>query len=260
MRWNKSPIMLLALMASAVSLPIVHGASQPGPSTPAPQASGTPLGQLPQPGPGPDEKQKRLQAEFLVLIDPSHGGDDRGVVFAPRLYEKDVTLALARDLRKELEDRGIPSRLLRDSDSSVSLDRRAEVTNEQRGGVYVALHAGLPGRAVRVYSPILASSPAPGTGKDRFVPWESAQAASLERSKALARAVSRELQKKNLDVASLRVPLRPLNNIVAPAIAVELTPERGELRSLESSKRQNSVASAIAAGIAQMRGQMGARP
>jgi N-acetylmuramoyl-L-alanine amidase len=68
------------------------------------------------------------------------------------------------------------------------------------------------------------------------------------------------LQKKNLEVASLRVPLRPLNNIVAPAIAVELTPERGELRSLESSKRQNSVASAIAAGIAQMRGQMGARP
>ena len=76
----------------------------------------------------------------------------------------------------------------------------------------------------------------------------------------MARAVSRELQKKNLDVTTLRVPLRPLNNIVAPAIAVELAPERGELRSLESQRRHNAVASAIASGIAQMRGQMGARP
>ena len=198
------------------------------------------------------------------MIDASHGGDDRGVVFAPKFYEKDVTLALARDLRRELQDRGIPVRMLRDGDAGLSLERRAEASNEQHGGIYVALHAGLPGKGVRVYAPLLASTPAsappPTQGKIRFLSWETAQASSLERSTALARAVSRELQKKNLDVTTLRVPLRPLNNIVAPAIAVELAPERGELRSLESQRRHNAVASAIASGIAQMRGQMGARP
>ncbi len=264
MRWNKLALMPLAL-ASVVSFFMVRGASQKRPSqqatsTPAAQPSGTPLGQLPEPGPVPDGKTQRAQPGFLVLIDASHGGDDRGEVFAPRMYEKDVTLALARDLRKELEERGIPARLLRDSDASVSLDHRVEITNEQRGGIYVALHAGRAGGGVRVYAPILASAPAQTAAKDRFVAWASAQSASLDRSKALARSVFREMQRRSLTVASLRVPLRPLNNITTTAIAVELAPERGELRSLESAKRQNAVASAIASGIAQMRGQMGGRP
>lgn len=229
-------------------------------SSPPPTASAN----APQPEQTSDEKQKRAQPEFVVLIDASHGGDDRGVVFAPKFYEKDVTLALARDLRRELQERGIPARMVREGDAGLSLERRAEASNEQHGGIYVALHAGLPGKGVRVYAPLLASTPAaapaPAQGKIRFLSWETAQASSLERSTALARAVSREMQKKNLDVTTLRVPLRPLNNIVAPAIAVELAPERGELRSLESQRRHNAVASAIASGIAQMRGQMGARP
>jgi N-acetylmuramoyl-L-alanine amidase len=239
-----------------------HAATQDQSTQPSPAPVAPPGAS--QPEQTSDEKQKRAQPEFVVLIDASHGGEDRGVVFAPKFYEKDVTLALARDLRRELQDRGIPARMVREGDAGLSLERRAEASNEQHGGIYVALHAGLPGKGVRVYAPLLASmpasSPAPALGKARFLPWETAQASSLDRSTALARAVTRELQKKNLDVTTLRVPLRPLNNIVGPAIAVELAPERGELRSLESQRRHNAVASAIASGIAQMRGQMGARP
>jgi N-acetylmuramoyl-L-alanine amidase len=54
--------------------------------------------------------------------------------------------------------------------------------------------------------------------------------------------------------------VRPLNNIAAPAIAVELAPDPENVRSLESQKLQNAVVSAIASGIAQVRGQMGSRP
>lgn len=157
-----------------------------------------------------------------------------------------------------MEERGISARMLRESDSNISLDRRAEITNEQRGGVYVGLHAGYPGRGVRVYSAMMDSPPS--AAKVRFIPWETAQAGWAERSRALAKSVFRELQKKNIEAISLRAPLRPLNNIVEPAIAVEIAPEQGEPRSRESLRRQNAVASAIASGIAQMRGQMGARP
>jgi N-acetylmuramoyl-L-alanine amidase len=48
--------------------------------------------------------------------------------------------------------------------------------------------------------------------------------------------------------------------VVPPAIAVELAPDEGDTQSLESPKRQNTVAAAIASGIAQARGQMGGRP
>jgi N-acetylmuramoyl-L-alanine amidase len=201
------------------------------------------------------EGQKRTP-EFFVMIDPSHGGNDKGATFGGKLVEKDITLRLAREVRKELEERGIAVRLLRESDVDLSLDHRAEITNEQRAGLYVALHAGGPGKGIRVYAPLL-TDVQPQTG--RLLPWESAQQGALSRSQTLARVVSEELKKKGLTVVSLAVALRPLNNIIAPAIAVELAPDENDLQSLENQKRQANVAAAIALGILQVRSQTGAR-
>ena len=191
------------------------------------------------------------------MIDPSHGGTDRGATFGGKLVEKDITLRLAREVRKELEERGIAVRLLRESDIDMSLDRRAEITNEQRAGIYVALHAGRPGKGIRVYTPLLIDVQQTQAG--RFLPWETAQSGALSRSKNLAYSVSEELKKKGLTVANLGVPLRPLNNIAAPAIAVELAPDENDAQPFEGQKRQNAVATAIALGIAQIRSQAGAR-
>jgi N-acetylmuramoyl-L-alanine amidase len=210
-----------------------------------------------QTAPSPADNQRRTP-EFFVMIDPSHGGNDKGANFGGRLVEKDITLRLARELRKELEERGIPAHLLRDADIDIGLERRAEITNEQHAGIYVALHAGRPGRGVRVYAPLLADPQQPMTG--RFLPWESAQSGSLNRSRTTAQAVAGELRKRGLTVTSLGMTVRPLNNIVTPAIAVELAPDGDEAQSLENQKRQNTVAAAIASGIAQVRGQMGGRP
>ena len=220
---------------------------------PAPAATSSPT--APQLTPATETQR---HPEFFVMIDPSHGGNDKGASFGGKLVEKDITLRLARELRKELEERGIATRLLRESDIDLSLDRRAEITNEQRAGLYVALHAGRPGKGVRVYVPVLTDAQQPLAG--RFLPWETAQSAALGRSQNAARAVSEELKKKGMTVANLGVPLRPLNNIAVPAIAVELTPDEGNLQSLESQKRQNDVANAIALGIEQVRSQLGARP
>jgi N-acetylmuramoyl-L-alanine amidase len=148
--------------------------------------------------------------------------------------------------------------MLRDSDVDISLDRRAEVTNEQRAGIYVALHAGRPGRGIRVYAPLLPNPQQPVAGG--FLPWESAQAGALDRSKLAAKTIAGELQKKGFSVAMLGMPMRPLNNIATPAIAVELAPEGDDLQPLESAKRHSSVAAAIASAIVQVRSQMGAHP
>ena len=192
------------------------------------------------------------------MIDPSHGGNDKGASFGGKLVEKDITLRLARELRKELEEHGIATRLLRDSDIDLSLERRAEITNEQHAGLYVALHAGRPGKGVRVYASFLTDPQQPLAS--RFMPWDSAQSGALGRSKVAAQAVAGELRKRGLTVSSLAMPVRPLNNLVIPAIAVEMAPETGDPQSLENLKRQNTVAAAVAAAIAQVRGQLGGRP
>src|SRR5260370_19279017 len=120
----------------------------------------------------------------------------------------------------------------------------------------MSLHGGVPGSGGRVYASLLPSA----TEVGQFLPWEGAQSVSLERSKAIADAVAHELQKTSLPLARLNSPLRPLNNIVAPAIAVELAADQNEVHGLYSTKLQNSVASAVAAGIARSRGQSGGQP
>ncbi|HEX3156597.1 MAG TPA: N-acetylmuramoyl-L-alanine amidase [Candidatus Angelobacter sp.] len=220
----------------------------------APEASATPLSAQPS---TPDPEGQKRAPGFFVMIDPSHGGNDKGATFGGKLVEKDITLRLARELRKELEERGIAVRLLRESDVDLSIDRRAEITNEQNAGIYVALHAGRPGKGVRVYTLALSDGQQPTAG--RFLPWESAQSGALPLSQNVARAVSEELKKKGVIVTNMGVPLRPLNNIATPAVAVELAPDENDLQSLESQKRQNNVAAAIALGIVQVRSQMGTR-
>ena len=216
MRWTS---LSLSTAAGAVALlcciPILQAVVQQRPSG-APLWQG--LGPIVPPSPAA-EPAKPAEPEFFVLIDPSHGGDDRGALLTPKMNEKDVTLSLARVLRKELEERGIAARLLRDSDISVGLNHRAELCNQQHPGIYVALHAGVPGKGVRVYTPLL---PAQQPRVGNFLPWDDAQAASLERSNAAAKAVTRELVKRDLKAADFQAFLRPLNNIVSPAIAVEL--------------------------------------
>jgi N-acetylmuramoyl-L-alanine amidase len=200
---------------------------------------------------------KHSPQEFFVMIDPSHGGDDNGAMLGGgKVTEKEVSLALARELKRQLGERGIAARLLRDSDMNLSLERRAAMTNEERAGIYIALHASQPGKGVRVYAPAVIQQAAAG----RFLPWEGAQAGSLERSRAVARMVANELRKTGLPVASLAAPVRPLNNLITPAIAVEWTPGAEELRPPQLQKLGSVLASAMASGILQARLQGADRP
>jgi N-acetylmuramoyl-L-alanine amidase len=199
---------------------------------------------------------KHSPQDFFVMIDPSHGGDDNGAMLGGKVAEKEVSLALARELKRQLGERGISARLLRDSDMNLSLERRAAITNEERAGIYIALHAGQPGKGVRVYAPAVVQQAAAG----RFLPWEGAQAGSLDRSRVVARMVASELRKTGLPVASLAAPVRPLNNLITPAIAVEWAPGAEESRPPQLQKLGSVLAAAIASGILQARNQGADRP
>jgi N-acetylmuramoyl-L-alanine amidase len=255
MRWTNWKPLIAAAAALCCALAISGSSFRPQfpvqPTPPLDQSNQKPPFPSASPSPSPAAETQR-RPEFFVMIDPGHGGYDTGADFGGKLLEKDITLKLARELRKELEDRGIASRLLRDSDVDLALDRRAEITNEQRASLYIALHAGRPGRGVRVYAPFLADVQPPA---GRFLPWESGQAPALDRSKSAAQAIAAELRRKDLAVSVLGVPIRPLNSIIAPAVAVELAPEGPDLQSLDNPKRNTGVAAAIASAVAQLRGQ-----
>jgi len=68
------------------------------------------------------------------------------------------------------------------------------------------------------------------------------------------------LRKQQVAVRILTAPLRPLNNIVTTAIAVEVAPPGSDLSPLTSPDYQQLIASAVANGIAAIRSQLGAAP
>lgn len=76
-----------------------------------------------------------------IVVDPGHGGNDPGAIGRGRLQEKDVTLRLARALRRELVARGFSVVLTRDDDRSLSLLERTAIAEGAGGDLFVSLHA-----------------------------------------------------------------------------------------------------------------------
>jgi N-acetylmuramoyl-L-alanine amidase len=190
---------------------------------------------------------------FLVLIDPAHGGADVGAAITPDVAEKDLVLALARRVQHELSNRNVFSSLLRTSDIAISLDQRAISANAARPAIYVALHAANTGRGVHVFTSMVDS----GTLTTRdFLPWDSAQTAYLDTSLVAAGSVAAELETRKVQNSIRPAPLRPTNNIAAPAIAVEIAPPGDNVSDIASAAYLDQVAQSIAAGIVAVRNKI----
>jgi N-acetylmuramoyl-L-alanine amidase len=82
-----------------------------------------------------------LAASFsTVVIDPGHGGFDRGGIPSNILPEKGVALDVARRLRAYLADAGLRTVMTRSSDTFVTLDSRVAIANRQRRAIFVSIH------------------------------------------------------------------------------------------------------------------------
>jgi N-acetylmuramoyl-L-alanine amidase len=80
--------------------------------------------------------------DIIVAIDAGHGGEDPGASGPGRLREKDVVLAIARELNALLErDSGFKPTLVRSGDYYVSLKGRRDIARERQADVFVSIHA-----------------------------------------------------------------------------------------------------------------------
>jgi len=127
------------------------------PAVPAP--AGSPA---PQVSPGAAAAVASTAVQYFVVVDASHGGDERGAALSDQLAEKDVTLAFALRLRQQLQARGLTTLMLREGDTTMSLDQRANMTNAAHPAIYVCLHAASQGSGVRLYTALLRPEPRAG--------------------------------------------------------------------------------------------------
>jgi N-acetylmuramoyl-L-alanine amidase len=76
-----------------------------------------------------------------VVIDAGHGGSDVGAKGFSGTFEKDVALAVARNLAARLRARGLKVVMTRDADVRVPLEQRTAIANDTRGDLFVSIHA-----------------------------------------------------------------------------------------------------------------------
>src|SRR5438105_5628928 len=217
-------------------------------SIPAPEQQPTSATAIapPQAGAASSVTNASPPATYFAVVDASHGGEERGAALSDQLSEKDVTLAFARRLRQELESRGVSTLVLRDGDATLSLDQRANLANAAHPAIYMCIHAASQGTGVRLYGSML---PPGGENRGPFLDWDTAQSAFASASQTVEASLIAELQKKQIPVRTLIAPLRPLNNITAAAVAVEIAPTEAGISELNSPGFQQLVTETIATGI-----------
>ncbi len=78
----------------------------------------------------------------LIVIDAGHGGNDPGAVGKRKTHEKTVVLALAKELKKQLESSGrYRVMLTRDNDTYIRLRNRVNFARTHEADLFISLHA-----------------------------------------------------------------------------------------------------------------------
>jgi N-acetylmuramoyl-L-alanine amidase len=165
-----------------------------------------------------------------------------------------VTLSFARHLRQELQTRHLTVLLLRDSDSTLSLDQRASLANAAHAAIYIAIHASSDGPGVRIFTALDELSPVDHQGP--FVAWDTANGPFLSASQKIAAELGAALEGRQVPARSFPAPLRPLNNIDSPAIAIELAPTSENPAQINSPVYQQAIAAVLAGGLDAAHGEL----
>jgi N-acetylmuramoyl-L-alanine amidase len=101
----------------------------------------------PRARPAPDPRNQRpaeRRDRWTVIVDAGHGGVDNGMTGpiggGPKIYEKDITLAVARKLGAVLKRQGVDVVYTRTSDTLIALDDRGRIANREGGDLFISIH------------------------------------------------------------------------------------------------------------------------
>lgn len=219
--------------------------------------------------------------ELVVAIDPGHGGKDVGAVGASGVMEKDLTLAMAKELKRQIDAQpGMKAVLTRDGDYFVSLSRRPQLARQLNADVFLSLHAdSYKDRNIRGASFYVASNKGASSHLAKFVAahsnssdhhlvdgvelWSRQQAntigqvalnSSMKDSQQLGQYLKQgfkqagiRLQHSQIQSANFMV----LKNIDMPSVLVEMgfisNPEQDQL--LQHAAYQARLASSLVSGL-----------
>ena len=196
-----------------------------------------------------EKEIKKMTREAIVMIDAGHGGRDPGAIAkSHNVIEKDITLLIANELFRTLENTdGYKPVLVREDDSFIYLDQRYQKARQNSGDIFVSIHAdafSLPsvkGAAVYIWSDDASSNSAKSLSSKKVSSvrvdefdfdedlarskypkiYEKKKGKSLQLGKKILDQLKRDpythLHKKRVEYADFRV-LKSLN---VPSVLIE---------------------------------------
>ncbi|WP_313272455.1 N-acetylmuramoyl-L-alanine amidase [Stenotrophomonas sp.] len=146
---GNSPAAILNAQGTPVRTTIATGRPAPVGAVSQGAAAAAPVASAEQPLPRPvmpsDASRIRMQPgmrNLIVAIDPGHGGQDPGAIGPTGKREKDVTLAVARELARQVNATpGLRAYLTRDTDVFIPLPMRAQRARAAKADIFISIHA-----------------------------------------------------------------------------------------------------------------------
>ena len=84
----------------------------------------------------------KSNSKRIIVLDPGHGGQDPGAIGVSGVYEKNITLAMAKELKKILEKDGdYKVYLTRNRDVFIPLRERVKIARRYKADLFLSIHA-----------------------------------------------------------------------------------------------------------------------
>ena len=202
-----------------------------------------------------DEKGSR--GKPVVVIDPGHGGADIGVMLTKDLHEKDLTLAIGKQVQEYLGSKGkIDVVMTREADRDASMEERVRSAVKSRADLFVCLHvnAGFAKdtSGFEVYFPGF-KTPTKTSDDSGEIVKDMISTRSLNESVRFSQLLRRQMEIvfPRRDRGLRTSPVRILTRLAVPAVALEMgfaTNERDK-DDLTDAKRQREIAQAVGKSI-----------
>lgn len=78
----------------------------------------------------------------IIVLDPGHGGKDPGAIGRSfKTYEKNITLAMGKELKRQLEAKGFKVYMTRSTDIFIPLRKRVVIARSYHADLFISLHA-----------------------------------------------------------------------------------------------------------------------
>jgi N-acetylmuramoyl-L-alanine amidase len=210
-----------------------------------------------------------------IAVDPGHGGAQYGAISDSGVSEKEITLDIALRLRRLLQSHPFDVIMTRETDTTISLDKRVAFANANRADLFVSIHVNwIPSPAIRPLETYyvgptddpVALRLASAENRDSGYPLSAYRRllekiyidARRDESHALARTINAELFRSmsevNPGLENRGVKMAPFAVLVGtemPAILVEVSclSNEADVGLLTTAEYREKIAAALVKGI-----------